>query len=152
MLTIVPDNFLHSLALAIAAAAGLSYDGSATSQIWRWSIDTQTADPASSLIITGGAAPVGVEPHAAAVQLMTRGSRMPAVMAQLQKMFDVFMGADGRAKNGLVIAAKTAAGVAEGTYELKSIEIVSRPASLGQDEKFAWMASCNFEFRFVRLG
>lgn len=144
------NNFLHSLALAMATASSLAYETTPRS-LWRnQAIEDAAADPYSVLRIYGGGPLVWHPLPIISVQCLTSGGGNDAVLSQAQKLFESLLESDGRPAQGRIITGKTVAGASDGTWRIVWIQIINRPGLIGRTEKGQAQAAFNFDCGFHR--
>lgn len=146
-----PNNFLHSLALFMASAAGLNYASAAQPRaLWRnlaVEQDGQFTDPYSVLRIYPGP-PLRFDPlQRWSVQCETTGKSSDGTLARAQAWFGTLLAADGTPLQMKTIGAVKVDGSADtpASYRLVGIDLLQRPGLLGVDDRKRHRAVFNFD-------
>jgi hypothetical protein len=153
------DNFLHSLATAIASACSLSYGAASAvakrSLFRHGAVEEFALSPYTVLRIYPGSGPTRfVEPGRVSLQVATTG-KPAAALNQARKVFEQFLDAGGSGSgsgrtnwtiNGLVADAATA----DGTWRIIACDAVQTPGLAGADEQGNVDVVFNVDVEFVK--
>lgn len=152
------DNFLHSLAEALASACALSYrhgvaTAAAKANIFRHGVDEGFALwPYTVLRSYSGSAGAGfVRPARVAVQAMTRGTA-PAAIDRAQAIFESLCDGAGCGRMGWTIPGYLAnTATADGSWRIIAVEMAQRPGVIGAaDERGNVEVGFNADLEFCR--
>jgi hypothetical protein len=153
------DNFLLSLAAAIAAATSLQL-ASTPRSIWAHDAVEADSTPVYTVLrVYGGAEPgnfAGARVPSASIQADTRGFDAPLVLSQAWKVHESFLNADGSPWMEKSIAAKkfdvdgvTIVADASVNYWIVSLtNFGGAPGIVGRDDSDRRVATSNYEMEF----
>ncbi len=154
-----PNNFLISLAAAMAAAAGVELTGTPRG-LWVHEADEAAAAAVYTVLrIYGGAETASFSGHrrgSLSIQRDTRGMDAQAVLAGATALHETLLDAEQRPRMHWTIAGKRFAGDGtieadpDGNWTIRQVRLVALPGIVGRDEAGRWIASANMDVEYDR--
>lgn len=160
------NNFLLSLAAAIAAETGLELENAPRSMWVHDAIEGFSTSCYSVLRIYAASEPgsfAAMRIARVSVQHDTRGTDSPSSLAQAWRIHEALLDDEGRPRMHWHLAGKALAdggndaggsiiADADGGWDVHQLRFIGAPGVVGRDEQGRWIATGNVEMEFERAG
>jgi len=154
-----PNNFLLSLAAAMATSAGVELAGTPRGLWVHEAVEASAAEVYTVMRIYGGAETASFAGHrrgSLAIQRDTRGMDPQLVLAEATALHETLLDDQDRPRMHWSLAGKRFA--ADGSIEadpdgrwiVRQVRLAGLPGIVGRDEAGRWMASANMDVEFDR--
>lgn len=145
------NNFLHSLATLVAAAASVHYATGSPRQLWIGrAVEASAADPYAAMTIYPGPGRVWDPQQRLSIQVRSSGTDGLATMALAQKLFEALCDADGVPWQMKQVTGWTVAGASDGHWRIVSIEFRQGPGNVAPDDRGRAEVVFNFDVGFFK--